>query len=131
MNANIIDVNLYYEIHGRGDPLMMIQGWGIDITGWETIVEPLSKMFQVVVFDNRGTGRSEATPGDYTIHQLADDAAALLDHLKIENAHVLGWSMGGMIAQELALAYPNKVDRLSLAVRGIQTEAVSFRPGSC
>lgn len=115
MKANINKANLYYEIHGEGDPLLMIQGWGMDITGWQTIIEPLSKVYQVIVFDNRGSGRSEVTPGDYTTRQLADDAAALLDHLQIENAHVLGWSMGGMIAQELVLAYPEKVNRLILS----------------
>ena len=115
MEANINDAKLYYEIHGQGDPLLMIQGWGMDISGWQNIIYPLSKVFQVIVFDNRGTGRSEVTPGDYTTRQLADDAAALLDHLKIESAHVLGWSMGGMIAQELALAYPDKVNRLILS----------------
>ncbi len=115
MKAKINKADLYYEIHGRGDPLLMIQGWGVDITGWQPIIEPLSKVFQVIVFDNRGTGRSEVTRGDYTTRQLADDAAALLDHLQIEHAHVLGWSMGGMIAQELVLAYPEKVNRLILS----------------
>lgn len=115
MKANINNANLYYEIHGPGDPLLMIQGWGMDITGWQNIVEPLSKVFRIILFDNRGMGRSEVTPGDYTTRQLADDAAALLDHLQIDNAHVLGWSMGGMIAQELALAYPEKVNRLILS----------------
>lgn len=115
MNAKINKADIYYEIHGRGDPLLMIQGWGMDITGWHSIIEPLSKVFHVIVFDNRGTGRSEVTPGDYTTRQLADDAAALLDHLQIDSAHVLGWSMGGMIAQELVLAYPQKVKRLILS----------------
>ena len=58
MKANINGAKLYYEIHGRGDPLLMIQGWGMDITGWKTIIEPLSKVFRVIIFDNRGAGRS-------------------------------------------------------------------------
>jgi pimeloyl-ACP methyl ester carboxylesterase len=115
MKANINGAKLYYETHGRGDPLLLIQGWGMDVTGWQTIIKPLSNAFRVIMFDNRGTGRSEVTPGDYTTRQLADDAAALLDHLKIKNAHMLGWSMGGMIAQELVLAYPEKVNRLILS----------------
>jgi pimeloyl-ACP methyl ester carboxylesterase len=115
MNAKIKGANIYYQTHGQGDPLLMIQGWGMDITGWQNIVEPLSKVFRIVLFDNRGTGRSETTSGDYTTRQLADDAAALLDHLQIQKTHVLGWSMGGMIAQELVLAYPQKVDGLILA----------------
>lgn len=108
MNAVINKANLYYETHGRGEPLLMIQGWGMDITGWQYIIEPLSQQFQVIVFDNRGAGRSEVTPGKYTTRLLADDAAALLDHLRIDHVHVLGWSMGGMIAQELALAHTQR-----------------------
>jgi pimeloyl-ACP methyl ester carboxylesterase len=125
MIANINNANLYYEIHGRGAPLLMIQGWGMDVTGWQTIIEPLSKVFKVIVFDNRGVGRSEVTPGDYTTRQLADDAAALLDHLQVENAHVLGWSMGGMIAQELVLAYPKKVNRLIMSASSAKVSARS------
>lgn len=127
MNAVVNKANLYYEIHGRGQPLLMLQGWGVDITGWQYIIEPLSQVFQVIVFDNRGTGRSEVTPGKYTTRLLADDAAALLDHLQINKAHVLGWSMGGMIAQELVLAYPQKVNRLILSASSAKvTEKSSF-----
>lgn len=125
MNAVINKANLYYETHGRGEPLLMIQGWGMDITGWQFIIEPLSELFQVIVFDNRGTGRSEVTPGNYTTRQLADDAAALLNHLRIDKAHVLGWSMGGMIAQELVLAYPRKVNRLILSASSAKVTAKS------
>ena len=58
MNVVINKANLYYEIHGRGEPLLMLQGWGMDITGWQYILEPLSEVFQVIVLDNRGMGRS-------------------------------------------------------------------------
>ncbi|MBE9047522.1 alpha/beta fold hydrolase [Pleurocapsales cyanobacterium LEGE 10410] len=115
MNANINGTNLYYELHGKGDPLLMIQGWGADVSNWQDIIEPLSKNFQLILFDNRGMGRSQVTPGDYTTRLMADDAAALLDYLQISPTHVLGWSMGGAIAQELALAYPEKVDQLILS----------------
>ena len=131
MKAKINKADIYYEIHGRGYPLLMIQGWGMDITGWQTIIEPLSNVFMVIVFDNRGTGRSELTPGNYTTRQLADDAAALLDHLQIDNAHVLGWSMGGMIAQEFVLAYPEKVNRLILSASSARVnEKTSFIAGA-
>lgn len=66
MNLKIDGVNLYYEIHGKGDPLLMIQGWGADLSNWQNIIESLSKNFQLILFDNRGMGRSEVTPGDYT-----------------------------------------------------------------
>jgi pimeloyl-ACP methyl ester carboxylesterase len=125
MNVVINQANLYYEIHGRGEPLLMLQGWGMDITGWQYIIEPLSQAFQIIVLDNRGTGRSEVTPGKYTTRLLADDAAALLDHLQIKKAHVLGWSMGGMIAQELVLAYPRKVNRLILSASSAKVTAKS------
>jgi pimeloyl-ACP methyl ester carboxylesterase len=125
MSVLINKANIYYETHGRGEPLLMLQGWGMDITGSQYIIEPLSQQFKVIVFDNRGTGRSDVTPGNYTTRLLADDAAALLDHLGIANAHVLGWSMGGMIAQELVLAYPEKVDRLVLSASSAKVTAKS------
>lgn len=127
MNVVINKANLYYEVHGQGEPLLLLQGWGMDITGWQYILEPLLQVFQVIVLDNRGTGRSEVTSGKYTTRLLADDAAALLDHLQIARAHVLGWSMGGMIAQELVLAYPRKVNRLILSASSAKvTEKSSF-----
>jgi pimeloyl-ACP methyl ester carboxylesterase len=78
------------------------------------LLPALAERFRVIAFDNRGAGRSSAPPGPYTTCQMADDAAALLDHLSIDGAHVIGLSLGGMIAQELALAHPERVDRLVL-----------------
>lgn len=114
MNAEINGANLYYEIHGEGEPLLLIAGCGGDITNWSEIVPILSAHYQTIIFDNRGIGRSEVTPGDYTTKQFAEDAAGLMEFLKIEKAHILGWSMGGMIAQEMALGFPEKIDRLIL-----------------
>jgi 3-oxoadipate enol-lactonase len=113
-----IEVNgtkLYYETHGQGKPLILIQGCGGNITMWESQIEPLSKHFQLILFDNRGTGRSQVTPGDYTIPMLAQDTASLIEQLGIKQAHILGWSMGGMIAQELAIAHPDLVDKLIIS----------------
>lgn len=107
-------VELYYEIHGAGNPLVLISGCGGDILNWAEIVPILSQHYQLIIFDNRGIGRSEVTPGDYSTVQFAEDTAALLDYLKIEKAHFLGWSMGGMIAQEFILAYPERVEKLIL-----------------
>lgn len=103
---------LYYEIYGQGEPLIMIQGCGGNITLWEPLIESLSQHFQLILFDNRGMGRSQITPGDYTIQLLAEDTAALMNHLEIRAAHILGWSMGGMVAQELAVTYPALVNKL-------------------
>ena len=107
-------VELYYEIHGAGCPLVLISGCGGDILNWTEIVPILSQNYQTIIFDNRGIGRSEVTVGDYSTRQFAEDMAALLDYLEIEKSHVLGWSMGGMIAQEYAIAHPEKIDRLIL-----------------
>lgn len=113
-----IEVNgtqLYYEIYGQGEPLMMIQGCGGNITLWEPQIESLSQHFQLILFDNRGMGRSQITPGNYTTRLLAEDTAAFMDQLGIQSAYILGWSMGGMIAQELAIARPALVNKLIIA----------------
>jgi pimeloyl-ACP methyl ester carboxylesterase len=117
--AAIGDVELYYEVHGeeRGGslPVLLIMGLGTDLGGWELTVPALSPERRVVVFDNRGMGRSDKPSGRYTTRQMAADARVLLDTLEIPRAHVVGISMGGMIAQELALAAPGRVASLVLA----------------
>jgi pimeloyl-ACP methyl ester carboxylesterase len=113
--ASIRDVELYYEEHGSGFPLLCIMGFATDSNGWLLQVPEFAKRHRTVVFDNRGVGRSAKPTGAYTIHEMADDAAGLLDHLDIDRAHVLGLSMGGMIAQELVLRHPHRVRGLVLA----------------
>jgi pimeloyl-ACP methyl ester carboxylesterase len=119
--VDIKEVKIYYEVHGEGNPLLMIQGYGGSSEDWNS-QEPrameLSKHYKVILIDSRGTGRSSASTEEFTIEAMADDAAALLDHLKLSRAHVLGTSMGGMIAQELAIKYPEKVDGLLLLYTG-------------
>lgn len=117
MNNGYVETNdqkLYYEVHGQGEPLIMICGLGMDLTGYMLQVPVFSKHFQVIVFDNRDVGRSSEATESYSIHDMADDTAGLLDALGLESAHVLGGSMGGAIAQELALHYPKKVRRMVL-----------------
>jgi 3-oxoadipate enol-lactonase len=113
--AKIRDVELYYEEHGSGAPLLCIMGFATDSAGWLLQVPEFSKTYRTIVFDNRGVGRSSKPTGAYTIHEMADDAEALLDHLGVDRAHVLGLSMGGMIAQELVLRHPKRVRGLVLA----------------
>ena len=105
---------LYHEEHGSGFPLLLINGLGSDHLEWLHQLPSFSGSFRIVVFDNRGTGRSAVPPGPYTTAQMADDAAALLGFLGIGRAHVLGVSLGGMIAQEVALRHPDLVDGLVL-----------------
>ncbi len=116
--ARVGDLNMCYELRGEGPPLVMIMGLTASMDWWDPwIADELSKRFRLLMFDNRGAGRTE-TPeeGEFSCAQMADDTAGLMDALGIERAHVLGVSMGGMIAQELALRHPEKVDRLVLCV---------------
>ena len=112
--TTINGIDLYYEETGSGPPLLLIAGLSGNTLGWAMLLPALSERFRVIAFDNRGAGRSSASPGPYSTRQMADDATALLDHLGIERADVIGHSMGGMITQELVLAHPEKVDRLVL-----------------
>ena len=108
------DIDIYYEEHGSGEPLLLIMGWGGNAAGWKPQIPGLADVFRVIALDNRGTCRSSAPEGPYSIAQMAEDTAGLLDALEIPQAHVFGISMGGMIAQELALAHPEKVGALIL-----------------
>lgn len=112
--APIRDILMYYEEAGSGEPLLLIAGLGADLQTWRFQVADLSKSFRVITFDNRGAGRSSAPDRPYTISAMAADAVALLDHLGIAKANVVGWSMGGFIAQELAIEHPTRVSKLVL-----------------
>jgi pimeloyl-ACP methyl ester carboxylesterase len=106
---------MYYEVHGEGFPLVMIMGLSANSDWWEPeIIEQCSQHFKTIIFDNRGAGRTDKPEIDYSIKMFADDTAGLMDVLNIDRAHVLGVSMGGMIAQELVLNYPEKVENLIL-----------------
>lgn len=113
-NATVRDIVTYYEEAGSGPPLVMIMGLSGDLQAWALQVPALSKHFRVITFDNRGAGRTSAPDKPYSIAGMADDTAALMQHLGIAQANVLGFSMGGYIAQELALAHPDKVEKLIL-----------------
>src|SRR6266536_1661770 len=101
--AQVNGIDLYYEEQGSGEPLLLIMGFTAHSMLWMMQVPALAQRYRVITLDNRGVGRSSVPPGPHTTRQMADDAAGLLDHLGIEQAGVIGWSMGGMIAQELAL----------------------------
>lgn len=108
-------LNMYCEINGEGEPLLMIRGLGSTCEGFKPQVDGLSPHFRVISFDNRCVGRSDQPQTPFTIADMADDTAALLDELDVESAHVFGVSLGGMVAQELVLRHPQKVRRLVLA----------------
>jgi pimeloyl-ACP methyl ester carboxylesterase len=130
--VKIKDLEMYYEVHGNGFPLIMITGYSGSVEGWDVLVprvSDLSKHYKVITIDNRGSGRSSAPEGDYSIRTMADDVARLLDFLKIPKAHVLGVSMGGMIAQEVAINYPEKVKGLILICTSPGGSAFDAIPG--
>jgi 3-oxoadipate enol-lactonase len=120
---------LYFEVHGEGPPLVLVMGIGYDATLWTLAQVPaLSRMFQVVIFDNRDVGRSSIATGPYSIADMADDVVGLLDALQIERAHLLGLSMGGMIAQEFALRHAKRLHRLVLSGCGPAPARAAFDP---
>jgi 3-oxoadipate enol-lactonase len=108
------DINIYYEVHGNGEPLVIISGCGINVS-WANLVSALSLKYHVITFDNRGAGRSDKPDIPYTMQMLAADVAGLLDSIGIGAAHILGYSMGGVIAQEFALSYPERTLTLILS----------------
>jgi len=113
--VRVNDIEIACAVSGSGFPLVLITGVGYGRWFWHKIVPALAEHFQVVTFDNRGAGESSKPPGPYTTALMAADTAGLLDALGIRRAHVMGHSLGGFIAQELALARPDLVEKLILA----------------
>ena len=122
-------VELFYEGVGSGPAVLLISGQAMTLDAWWRTVPELSGSFRVLTFDNRDIGRSSRWPLPYVVAQMADDAVAVLDAAQVERAHVYGLSLGGMVAQEVALRYPERVQALVLgATTGGGTEAVLARP---
>jgi pimeloyl-ACP methyl ester carboxylesterase len=107
-------IELHYVEAGAGDPLLLVMGFGGDHLAWAFQTPVFAERFRVIAFDNRGAGQSDVPDVPYTTRLMADDAVGLLDALDIQRAHVLGVSMGGMIAQEIALAHRERVRTLQL-----------------
>jgi pimeloyl-ACP methyl ester carboxylesterase len=114
MIADSQGVRIAWESHGDGSPLLLVQGLGYGRWGWQPIVPLLAQRHRVLVFDNRGIGDSDKPPGPYTAAQMAGDALAVLDAAGVERAHVLGASLGGAVAQELALRHAERLEKLVL-----------------
>jgi pimeloyl-ACP methyl ester carboxylesterase len=114
-HTQVNGINLHYEIEGQGQPLLLIMGLGAPAAAWDPeFVREMGKIYKVITYDNRGTGLSDKPDVPYSVAMFASDAVSLLDALKIPRAHVFGVSMGGMIAQELAIHYPQRVASLIL-----------------
>jgi pimeloyl-ACP methyl ester carboxylesterase len=105
---------IYWEEHGEGEPVLLIMGLGYSSEMWHRTTPVLSRHYRTILLDNRGVGRSDCPKGPYWISEMARDAAAVLTDAGLDKAHVFGASMGGMIAQEFALAYPDRVISLIL-----------------
>ena len=112
--AKINNVEINYHTVGDGQPLLFIAGLGVDKMCWIYQIPEFQELFKVIVFDNRGIGKSTGSIVPYSIRMMADDAVELLRYLNIEKSHIIGTSMGGMIAQEIAINYPNIVDKIVL-----------------
>ncbi len=112
---NVNDIALYYETHGDGVPLLLIAGLASDSQSWQPIIGELSSHCRVITVDNRGAGRTDPLGIQMSIHAMAADCIALVKHLGLKSVTMLGHSMGGFVAQECAIHYPEYVDKLILA----------------
>jgi 3-oxoadipate enol-lactonase len=106
---HVNDIEMYFEIHGEGEPLVLIEGLVSDHSAWSPHVEELKKRFRCLIFDNRGMGQTDCPEIEYTSRMYAEDTAGLMEATGFAEAHIVGLSMGACIAQELCLAYPKKV----------------------
>ncbi len=109
------DINLYYKLLGQGEPIVLINALTMDAKGWMFQVPEFSQKYQVLAFDNRGTGRSDSPQKPYTTEDMADDVAGLMDTLNIPKAHLVSLSLGSLAAQEFAIKYPERTNSLVLA----------------
>lgn len=112
--AKVNEININYKVEGSGEPLVMIMGFSGRGGDWMFQKRAFKKYYRVITFDNRGVGKTDKPSGPYTIKMMADDTIGLMDYLAIDRAHILGISMGGMIAQELAINHPDRVKKLVL-----------------
>jgi pimeloyl-ACP methyl ester carboxylesterase len=109
------DISIAYRTLGQGEPIVLIMGYSSTMDMWDPhFLDNLSSQYMVIIFDNRGMGSTTAPPGNFSIAQLADDTAGLMEALGIDEAHVLGWSMGSFVAQELAIRHPERVNKIIL-----------------
>ena len=118
-------VSLNYDEWGTGHPLLLLMGFGDGLHAWANQVPAFAEKFRTIALDHRGSGESEAPRGGYSIPQFADDAIGLMDRLGVERAHVLGYSMGGRVGQDMAARYPDRVSALVLAASAARANALN------
>jgi pimeloyl-ACP methyl ester carboxylesterase len=113
--VQVEDIDIAYKKSGKGDPILLVNPAQADMNAWEpSTLKELSSNHTVIVFDNRGVGNTTTGNKPFSIHQFANDTAGLLDALVIEKADVLGYSLGSLVAQQLAVTQPEKINRLIL-----------------
>lgn len=120
--VSVNGLRMYYELAGAGQPLVLIAGLGLDLSECGQLIDALSVHYRVLAFDNRGAGRTDKPDEPYTIRQMAADTAGLMRALGIERAHLVGMSLGGRIALDLAFEYPERVRSLVLVSTSARVE---------
>jgi len=115
---------MYYEIHGKGEPLVLVSGFSADHLGWTPVLGALSQEFQVILLNNRGAGQTDVPKGFYSIEQMAHDIFSLCEALKIKSAHFIGNSMGGHLVQMLAYKYPTLIKKLIISNSAMSIKSV-------
>ena len=114
--AKVNGVNIAFDVQGEGPPLVLLMGYRLSSAAWPSaFIDGLARQFSVITLDNRGTGQSDKPVDGYAIDNMARDVAGLLDELKISHTHILGYSMGGAIAQEFVRQFPDRVSGLVLS----------------
>ena len=126
--AEINGIEMYYEVYGEGEPLLLIHGNGSSIGSFAAQISHFSKSYRVIAADSRGRGKSSLGVGELTYRQMTDDSAALLDHLKIDSAKVIGWSDGAIIGFLLGIHHPNKVQMLAAMGGSLQPDTSAVYP---
>jgi pimeloyl-ACP methyl ester carboxylesterase len=125
--VNLESISLYYEAYGTGEPLLFLHGLGTDGRSWEYQRDPFAEQYRVILVDVRGHGRSAKPPGPYSVPQFANDMFALLDHLQIDQFHLVGLSMGGMIGFQMAVDQPARFKSLTIVNSGPELVAQNWK----
>ncbi len=126
--VSVNNIKLYYEVYGEGEPLLLLHGNSESISSFRAQIPVFSKQYKVIALDSRGQGKSTEDGRKFTYDLFAEDTKALLDHLKLDSVHVLGWSDGGNVGLIMAIKYPSKVKSLSTMGANLYTDASSVKP---